>query len=246
MHPQLNLFSIFISTYFLTISLACIAGSLWFIRRATKRGLRRLDAVDLTLTVLISGFLGARALHVLYEEPGYYALEPMAVFEVWNGGFVFFGGVIGAWIGALVFSQWRRQPFWFWADLAAPPIALGYAIGRLGCFLNGCCYGKICELPWAVDLHGAIRHPTQIYATLWELGVIAILIFIERHIKRSGNLFNIWLLLHCLGRLGMEALRDDPRGALIGGLTISSWLAVAMMGAGLVNLVSGLQSLTRK
>jgi phosphatidylglycerol---prolipoprotein diacylglyceryl transferase len=246
MYPHLNLFGLSISTYFLIISAASIVGSLWFIQRSRRRGLRRVDAVDLTLTGLIAGFIGARALHVLYEEPVFYYQNPGAVFEIWNGGFVFYGGLIGAWLGILGFCIWRKQPFWFWADIAAPPAALAYALGRIGCFLNGCCYGKICELPWAIQLHGAHRHPTQLYATFWELAVVGILLISERRIKGAGHLFNIWLLLHSVGRIVMEVFRDDPRGGLIGGLTISTWLAVTIIGIALFNLVSGLHFLNRK
>src|SRR5690606_10671308 len=133
------------------------------------RGLQRITAIDLTLVVLVAGFLGARLLHVVYEDWATYLLQPAQIFYIWNGGFVFLGGLGAALIAGILFCSFKREPFWFWADAAVLPAALAYGLGRLGCFLNGCCYGDICELPWAMTLHGVGRHPTQLYATLWEL-----------------------------------------------------------------------------
>ena len=241
MYPYLNFFGTPVSSYFLVISLASLLGSLWFIRRSAARGLRQVVAIDLTLVTLVAGFLGARALHVVYEEPLLYRLHPAAVLEFWNGGFVFLGGVASAWIAAVVFCVFRKEAFWFWADIAAPAIALGYAIGRFGCFLNGCCYGGICELPWSIYMHGGFRHPTQLYASLWELALVVVLVLNERRFKVPGRLFNTWLILHAVGRIIMENFREDPRGAALGGLSIGIWMSVTLIGLGLFNLVSGLQ-----
>lgn len=235
MFPTLSLFSIQISTYFLVISLACIVCTLWFLRRAEKRDLNRVTAIDLTLVCLVGGFIGARALHVLWEEPAFYQQNPLAVLEIWNGGFVFLGGVLGAWVACTIFCVFRGEPFWFWADVAIPCISLGYALGRLGCFLNGCCYGRFCELPWAVAMHGGMRHPTQLYATLWEIAVCVLLLKIEPKVRMAGTLFSTWLVLHAMGRVMMEYFRDDPRGPMLHGLSIGTWMSLAFALAGLVS-----------
>lgn len=237
MLPYFQVFSIPISTYFLVISMACVIGILWFLARSEKRGLIRVTAIDLAMTCLIGGLVGARLLHVLYEEPAYYQASPVAIFEIWNGGFVFFGGVLGAWFAAALFCMVRSEPFWFWADVAILPISLGYAIGRVGCFLNGCCYGKVCELPWAFSMQGAMRHPTQLYAALWELVILIVLVRIEPRVRMSGTLFSTWLVLHSLGRVLMEFFRDDPRGPLLLGVTIGTWMSLAFGLVGLITLL---------
>ena len=229
MYPVLHLGALEISTYFLVISLATTVGALWFLRRARQRGLSHLRAIDITLVCLVSGFLGARLLHVVYEEPEFYRASPVRVFEIWYGGFVFLGGLLGASAGLLLFCRLRREPFLLWADLAAPPAALTYALGRLACFLNGCCYGRFCELPWAVMQAGAHRHPTQIYASLFELCTLGILFKFQHRLKVSGALFTFWLGLHAISRLFMEYFRDDPRGELIFGASLGTWMSLGLL-----------------
>ncbi|MBX3022611.1 MAG: prolipoprotein diacylglyceryl transferase [Bdellovibrionales bacterium] len=220
--------------------MACILGALFFLRRAAQRQLDRVTAIDLTLVCLIAGFLGARLLHVFYEDFFYYRENPVAVLYVWNGGFVFLGGVIAAWLAASIFCNIKREPFWFWADVAAPPIALAYALGRLACFANGCCYGRECLLPWAVTMDGHLRHPAQLYASGWELLLLVFLLKIEPKCRLSGVLFNIWLLGHAVGRLMMEAFRADPRGDLILGFTIGTWMSLVLAAFAGFNLIHAL------
>jgi phosphatidylglycerol---prolipoprotein diacylglyceryl transferase len=226
--PHLDVFGLHLSTYFLIVSLAIVLGSLWFLRRSKARELSLHSGIDLTLVALIAGFLGARLTHVVWEEPDLYLADPVLILHVWNGGFVFLGGVIFALLATMAFCQWRREPFWFWADLAAPPIALTYSLGRWACLMQGCCYGRVCEWPWAVYLSGVWRHPTQIYASLWELGVVVILLSAEKRLRASGLLFCLWLFLHALGRLVMEIFRADPRGPLLFDLSLGSWMSLVL------------------
>jgi len=228
-YPELSLGPLHVSTYYILTSLACVVASLWFLRRTEARGLARLTAIDLTLVTLVAGFFGARFLHVAFEEPDYYREHPWAVLLVWNGGFVYLGGLIAGFLAGLVFCQWRREPFWAWADAAALPAGLGYAVGRVGCFLNGCCYGHECRLPWAIHLHGADRHPTQLYATLWNLVVIVVLSRRESSFRRPGALFHAWLISFSVGRLVMEAFRDDPRGPALLGTSLGVWMSLVLI-----------------
>jgi phosphatidylglycerol:prolipoprotein diacylglycerol transferase len=190
-------------------------------------------ALELTLILMAGGFLGGRLFHVFYEAPDFYLQHPKQILFFWNGGFVFFGGFIGALLGVTVYTKAKNLSFLEWGDFFAPIIALGYGLGRISCFLAGCCYGKFCSLPWAVsfgwDSQRLPRHPTQLYAVFWELMVYVLLIFIEsRDQSRDKNLspgkiFFLWLLFHSVGRLLMEHFRDDFRGVFLAGLSISSW-----------------------
>lgn len=236
MYPVLNLpYLPPVSTYFLIISVATSLSAAWFLRRARGRELSRVTAIDLTLVILIAGFLGARLFHIAYEEPDFYAHHPLAILYVWNGGFVYLGGLIAAFLAALYFCQSRGEPFWLWADVAAPPLGLGYALGRLGCLANGCCYGRECHLPWAVHLHGADRHPTQAYAALWTLAVVIALTWTEGRWRRTGTLFHAFIIAFSLGRVGMELFRDDPRGPAFLGLSISLWISLSVAVAAACN-----------
>ena len=215
-----------------------MVGALWFLRRAQAARLNRVAAIDLTLVVLISGFVGGRLLHVFYEEPEYYLKHPLRVLAVWNGGFVFFGGMLAAIGGAYAFCFWRREPFLFWADRAALPSALTYALGRIGCFFNGCCYGRRCEWPWAMVLEGIPRHPTQLYASLWEFFTIGILLLLEPRFKVSGVIFGLWLVMHGVGRIFMEFFRDDPRGLFIMGQSLGTWIGLGLVVMGFALLLT--------
>lgn len=239
MFPEIHVASwLTISTYFLIISIGSVLGSLWFVRRAEARGLERVDAIDLTLVVLVSGFIGARLLHVFYEDPGYYRVQPWDVLKIWNGGFVFLGGVVASFAAALTFCQVKRMPFWFWADAAALPISVAYAVGRLACFFNGCCYGRECDLPWAVHFDGVARHPTQLYASGWEFVLLVVLSRLEPRLKTSGVLFNLWLFGHAVGRLLMEEFRADFRGDLLIGYSLGSFMALVLATYAMFNLCS--------
>ncbi len=201
---------------------------------------------SLTLLIFIGGFLGGRLGHILIEEPRYYYESPVHVFFVWQGGFVFFGGFLFAALlcGVYLYGKRIAQP-WLYFDFFAPLISLSYIIGRLGCFLNGCCYGKVCELPWAFMMKDeaglvALRHPTQIYSLLLESIVLVCILTWEKRKsfymnklapareKKLGLLFAVWLVLHSMGRLLTEFWRDDFRGPHYL-LSPSSWISLALI-----------------
>lgn len=215
--------------------MATILAELWFIKRTGHRDISRVIAIDMTLAILAGGLVGARIFHILWEDPAYYRQYPLRVFELWNGGFVFWGGAMGAALAALLYCKLRRVAFFLMTDLAIIPISFGYALGRTACFFNGCCYGRHCDLPWAVFMDGDRRHPTQLYASFWELGVLFILIASEkRAAKMPGRLFGLWLMLHSMGRIMMEYFRADPRGDFIAGQSIGTWISLIAIVAGFI------------
>ncbi len=146
--------------------------------------------LDVCLVIMICGLIGARALHVFYEEWGHYKSAPLEIFKIWQGGFVYYGGFLGALLGAAILLRIKKEPFLKWADFFAPVIAFGYALGRIGCFLNGCCFGQACvgdtcSLPWMIEftypgLPSGFRHPTQLYAVFTETLALVILLVLEK------------------------------------------------------------------
>jgi phosphatidylglycerol---prolipoprotein diacylglyceryl transferase len=241
MFPLIRLTPSFgLPTYLLIISLTyCLCIYLVY-KRSEKSNLAVSLSLDVCLAIMIGGFLGARLFHVFYEEPKYYIAHPIRILEFWQGGFVYFGGLIGAVIAAFLFLHHKKESFLKWADFFAPVLSLGYALGRLACFLNGCCYGRICSLPWAVTFHEAglptgPRHPTQLYATFWELGVFVTLLTLEK--RKQKNIFVLWLMLHSAGRIIMEYFRDDDRGPLLAGFSIATWISVVFIILGATKLI---------
>lgn len=231
-----------IPTYYLIISLTVVVSLFWVTYRARKYQMSHQLTLDLSLIIMVSGFIGGRLMHVFYENFEYYRADYRRILQFWDGGFVFYGGALFAALMAILFLQWKaagKQEKYL--DLMAPVISFSYAFGRLGCLFAGCCYGRFCELPWAVGG----RHPTQVYASLWELGVLFILLGLESiapahrrpHLfGRSGSIFYLWMILHGLGRLLMETFRDDFRGPSLG-LSISSWISILVVLLGIYLLV---------
>lgn len=205
---------------------------------------RQHHALQFFLIAMISSLVGSRLAHVIWEGQGYYWQNPIEIFYLWDGGFVFYGGAGLATLSAAVYARRHQLNFLEWADFFSPILALGYSLGRIGCFLAGCCYGKSCSLPWAI----AERHPTAIYSSLWDLGVFFILLSQQKHAslvptpsssrtsaktnRAAGKSFYLLLILHGLGRLWIEHYRDDFRGALLAGFTISQWLSLALISTG--------------
>ncbi|MFN7729585.1 MAG: prolipoprotein diacylglyceryl transferase [Bdellovibrio sp.] len=193
-------------------------------------------AWNLALILMIGGFIGARLFHVVYEYPSLYLRDPLQILRFWEGGFVFFGGFGVALAGAAGYLLWIREPFLKWADLYAPVIALGYAFGRLGCLVAGCCYGNFCDAPWAMQS----RHPTQVYAFITEGLLFWYLIRKEKFNPAPGKIFALWLIWHGIGRFIMEFYRADFRGAQLAGLSISSWISLFVFSFGVALYTSRL------
>lgn len=235
----------YVPTYILVISLTYSALLFWVYWRAQKMSRPVAVALDYALMIMIGGFLGGRLMHVFYENWSYYQLFPWDILKVWQGGFVFYGGMIGSLLSAALYARISKTNIWEWADFFAPALAVGYALGRVGCFLNGCCFGELCDLAWCIEfnqpgLPAGERHPTQLYASFWELAVTfpAVTWLPKMNAStftRHGQIFGLYLISHGLGRLLMEGFRDDFRGDAILGLSVSTWLSLLAIsfGAGL-------------
>ena len=237
MKPVIYLFGSPIPTYLLVLSLTYSFLLIYLIRRARARGYDPSMTLDLALAIMVGGFVGARLLHVVFEKPQFYSENPWAVLQFWRGGFVFYGGALGAWL-ASEWVLWRNSlDRSHWQDLFAPIFPLGYAFGRLGCLSAGCCFGQEAVLPWAVifpygvEAPGGIPlHPTQLYAFAWEFLLFIGLLVLERFCqRRPGFLFWLWLFFHAVGRLLMEAFRADDRGGLVMGMSISSLISYLLI-----------------
>lgn len=152
--------------------------------------------------------------------------QPLAVSQILSGRTVV-GGLIGGWIVIEAAKKVLKIDHKT-GDAFAPAIALGLAIGRIGCLLNGCCYGIASTLPWAVDFgDGILRHPTQIYSALFDLGLFIFLWISRKRITKEGDLFKRFLYLFCIFRFAIEFIRVSPRVFL--GLSGFQWATLAII-----------------
>ncbi len=177
---------------------------------------RRIDAdtiFDLGIWTLLSGLVGARVLFVLLDM-GSFLKDPASIFKVWEGGLSLHGGLIGGIIAMLVICRAKRLSVPVVLDLSAPAFAIAYSFGRIGCLLNGCCYGIACDLPWAVRFpnengHGLTppSHPIQAYATIIHTGVYFFMNAWEKRPHRDGEMFWGYVAIYGVYRFAMEYLR---------------------------------------
>jgi phosphatidylglycerol:prolipoprotein diacylglycerol transferase len=234
MHPILfQIGPITLHTYGLLVASGFLLGIAWSARLARKEGFIAPQVVyDASFWIIISGLVFSRLAYVIVEYR-YDSSNPFGVFKIWEGGLIFYGGVIGACCAILWLARRYQFDVWRFADLAAPGAAIGHAVGRLGCFFAGCCYGLETHVPWAVtfnDIHsiapiGIPLHPTQLYDALNEVIVFSIITILRPRMKFVGQVWWTWIGLYAVGRAIVETFRGDPRGALFGGAVSTSQVA---------------------
>ena len=228
MHPILfQLGNFTIHSYGLLLALGSLLG-LWVLGLSAKRyGLDPDKVVNLAIWTLLAGIVGSRAAFVLLELPSF-AAEPWRVLFFWEGGMVFYGGLALALLVGVPLALRDRLPMLVLLDCFAPAVAIGQAVGRIGCFAAGCCYGKASDLWCSVtftDPHtlappGVSLHPAQLYSSAELTAVFLFLVWFRR--KRqvfSGQIFFLYGLIHGIGRLIVEQFRGDWRGQ-----PLTTWL----------------------
>jgi phosphatidylglycerol:prolipoprotein diacylglycerol transferase len=247
MHPiAFELGPLSIHWYGVMVAVGFMAGLWTASRRGLLAGVAAEKVIDLGPWLIIGAIVGARTLYVISYWHEDFAGNPIVdVFKVWKGGLVYYGGLIGASLACILYVRLKKLPLWKMADILAPSIALGYVFGRIGCLLNGCCYGKACSLPWAIrfpegnPLHPPTYpvHPTQVYESLLNLGLYAGLAWLFRHKKFDGQVFGVYLVCYAVLRSFVEMFRGDyPQHYLGGWATPAHLVSFAILAAGLVLL----------
>jgi prolipoprotein diacylglyceryl transferase len=192
-----------------------------------------------------AGLLGARVGYVL-PRLDRFATDPLEALAIWEGGLTFFGALAGGLLGAAWALRRRGVPLGLFVTVAAPAIPLAQAIGRWGNYFNQELYGRPTELPWALEVEPAHRvapyeatetfHPAFLYESLWNLALVAVLLWVDRrHQLRRGGLFFAYLLGYGIGRFWIELLRVDTAFRLLGlsRNNLNALLIIAVGAAGL-------------
>ncbi len=235
--------SLTVTWYGVMVALGFLAGLWTASRRGLRDGLPSERILDLGPWLIIGTILGARALYVLSYWREDFAGKPLTnIFMVWQGGLVFYGGFIGASLACILYVKLKDLPLWKVADAVAPSIALGSVFGRIGCLLNGCCYGRECHLPWAITFPATSRsappgiplHPTQVYDSMLNLGLYLALAALYRRKKFDGQVFAAFMVGYALCRSFVEFFRGDyPERYLGGWATPAHLVSVGILAAGL-------------
>jgi len=203
--------SLTLYSYGLMLALAFLSGIAWAVYMGKKEGLKEELVLDLSLFSLIASIIGARVVYVIFFWPSF-KNNVWEIFMIWHGGLVFYGGVLFAILTLAFMIHRKKLPVLKLLDIAAPTTAIGYAIGRIGCFLNGCCYGVVCDLPWGVHFPhlSGLRHPTQLYASFAGLFIFLSLVILWKRRSFEGQLLLTGLILYSVYRFLIEFIRTSP------------------------------------
>lgn len=227
------------------VAIAFVLGLWTASRRAVRDGLSPEQIMDIGPWLIIGTIVGARLWYVVTYWNDSFAGKPWTeIFMVQRGGIVFYGGLAGATAAGLIYLHRKKLPVWKYGDALAPSIALGYVFGRIGCLMNGCCYGRTCDLPWAIhfpkdhETYPNSVHPTQIYDSVLNLGLYAGLAWLYRRKKFDGQVFATYLICYAIIRSIVETFRGDyPAGHIHGGFfTPAQLVGIAILAAGVILL----------
>ena len=206
---------------------------------------------DLLFWIMVAGILGARAAYVI-SDIGTFARQPWLIVRVDQGGLIYYGGFLGAGLGIALFARRRHLDPSELLDIVITAVPLGHAMGRIGCFLNGCCYGVSFEGAWAVRYPmgsspwwdqvyaGALPdtaarslpvHPVQLYEAFFNLILYGLLVLLYRRRPRPMTVTSVYLLCYPAGRFFFELLRGDPR-LQWAGLTAAQWVSLFLIAVG--------------
>jgi phosphatidylglycerol---prolipoprotein diacylglyceryl transferase len=234
--------------YGLLIASAVLIGVNLSMKLAKKRKMDPELFADLSIWLVLGSIPMARLYYVAFEWEKY-SKHPDQIIKIWEGGIAIHGAIIGGTIAAIIFAKIKQVSFWQLADIVAPAVALGQAIGRWGNFFNSEAFGSPTDLPWKLFIPEPNRpfeyrsfeyfHPTFLYESLWNLLVFGILISIfvgdvrRPHLK-PGSLFLIYIVAYSIGRFGVEGLRTDS--LMLGSLRIAQVISLVGIAIGSIGL----------
>jgi len=233
-----------IPTYGVLVATGVLVG-LWIsVRNSEKQGIKAENAWDFGIALVLAGILGSKILYIVLDwRSGHvYGQNLREIFSIdtLQAGGVFSGGLVAAFIVAWWFLRKHHMPALATCDGFAPGLAMGHAIGRLGCFAAGCCYGKATDHFWGVTFTnplaaqlvgtplGHALEPTQLFESAAELGIFFVLTWMFSRKKFDGQVFGAYLFLYGIARFFLEFIRGDPgRGSVFGGV-LSGTQLIAM------------------
>jgi phosphatidylglycerol:prolipoprotein diacylglycerol transferase len=249
MHPVLiDLGRLKIYSYGFMLSLSFLVGIILAARRAGRRGIDSEIIYDLSIILVLGAVIGSRGLYILTHRDNFSNL--VDIVAIWQGGATYYGGLILAIAGAVVYLRIKKVPFFRVADITAPSIAAGVFLTRIGCFMSGCCFGNATSCPTGVvfppgspagHYHAGVPiHPTQLYSSLYGLVIFLILMFIDRKDHFDGFLFSWLCILYGAARFTVDFFRFYEDSAIVaGGLTDNQVISIVLILFGAAFLAFG-------
>ncbi len=219
-----KIFGIEVMWYGIFISLGVVIGTILALREAKRLGIEEDTVIDLLLYAIPIALIGARIYYVIFSWD-YYGKNLKEIFNFRGGGLAIHGAIIAASIVAIIFARIRKVDFWQIADICAPGLILGQAIGRWGNYVNQEAYGIPTDLPWGIIVDGVRVHPTFLYESIWNFMVFLFLLWYRRNrSKVSGEIFLLYLMLYSVIRFFVEGLRTDS--LMLGSIRVAQLVSV--------------------
>jgi phosphatidylglycerol---prolipoprotein diacylglyceryl transferase len=235
--------------YGLLIASAVLIGVNLSMRLAKQRQIDPESIADLSIWLVLGAIPAARLYYVIFQWQNY-SQHPEEIVKIWEGGIAIHGAIIGGSIAAIIFAKLKQISFWQLADIVAPSVALGQAIGRWGNFFNSEAFGSPTDLPWKLFIPQNIRpieyrnfdyfHPTFLYESLWNLLVFVGLMWLfvddnRHHRFKTGSIFLVYLIAYSIGRFGVEGLRTDS--LMFGSLKMAQVISLVGIAIGSIGLL---------
>lgn len=221
-----SIFGVDVAWYGILISLGILFGIMVATYRARQEGLYNDVIVDMALVTIPMAIIGARAYYVIFSWD-YYSQNPGQILNIRQGGLAIHGGIIFGVLVGYLFCKYKNIKFWKLADIVAPSIILGQAIGRWGNFINQEAHGGPTNLPWGIMVDGVKVHPTFLYESLWNFGVFIFLLFYSKKKKYNGHIFTLYLILYSIARFFIEGLRTDS--LMFGPFRVAQLISIAII-----------------
>lgn len=219
-----KIFGIDVMWYGLFISIGVIIGTILALKEAERLGIDEEIVIDFLLYAIPIALIGARVYYVVFSWD-YYGKNLKEIFNFRGGGLAIHGAIIAASIFAIIFTRKRKVDFWKIADICAPGLILGQAIGRWGNYINQEAYGVPTNLPWGIIIDGVKVHPTFLYESIWNFLVFGFLLWYRRNkSKVSGEVFLLYLMLYSAIRVFVEGLRTDS--LMMGPIRVAQLISV--------------------
>jgi phosphatidylglycerol:prolipoprotein diacylglycerol transferase len=247
--PELLHFGPFhLRSFGVMLALAFLLGTWIALKDARRRGLDESSVLNLVLVILVASIVGARGMYVV-THLAEFAGRPLAALAIWEGGLTLYGGLVLGTLAGFAFMARVGLPLGTTADALTPGVALGAGIARIGCFLNGCCYGLPSGLPWAVrfpagsppDLQfpGQALHPSQLYNSFAGLVLFGVVLWLRPRVKSPGRLWWTFVVLFLVVRIPIDATRYYEPSAYVwtsplGPVTDSNAIGLAFLLVALV------------
>ncbi len=239
MHPiLLNLGRVKVYSWGFMLAMAVLISVFGLSKRFKAEGYDPDHVLDMVIILVLVGLLGSRLAYVVMYEWPEIILDPALFFALTDGGFsglVWYGGFTAGFLAFMIYIRWRGYSFWKMADILAPFLALSYALVRVGCYLNGCCYGRVTDSACAMVfpyVDSFSRYPTQLYSSATNLLIFAALMWYYPRRQFSGQIFGLYLLAYSLYRFIIEFYRENT--IFLGFMSVSQFYSLILLAAGII------------